>query len=124
MSDHASIIKTIAAEFDCSMSTVNTKAKVLGIKLRGRTPEEHQLLLDAMKDVRPRKRKAKAATKKGAAKKKAVKPEFTTDVDAYFKHGKKLIKVIKKRIAEIDKERVGLQEKLNALELLHPGSEG
>ena len=122
MSDHASIVKTIAAEFDCSMSTVNTKAKILGIKLRGRTPEEHQLLLEAMKDVNPRLRKTKPAAIKAPAKK--AKPEFTTDVDAYFKHGKKLIKVIKKRIAEIDKERVGLQEKLNALELLHPGSEG
>ena len=32
------------------------------------------------------------------------------------------VKVIKKRLAEIDKEKVGLKEKLNALELLHPGS--
>ncbi len=118
MTDNTSTAKAIADDFGCSSATVNTKIKAIGIKLKGRTPEDHQRLLDAMKDVKPRKRKAKPATKNAAPKKKA-KPSYS-DVDAYFKQGKKFIKEIKKRLAEIEKEKAALEEKLNSLMKLHP----
>ncbi len=123
MSDYLSTAKQIAEEAGCSVATVNNKAKKLGIKIKGRTQDEHASLLTALSDVKPRKRKAKAKSKppKKAARQKAAGPDYS-DVDAYFKHGKKLISEIKKRIKDLDKEKGALTEKLNALLLLHPDS--
>jgi len=123
VSDNLSTAKKIAEDHGCSVATVNNKAKTIGVKLKGRTQEDHDRLLTALKDVKPRKRKAKAkapAAKK-ASRSKAAKPDFS-DVDAYFKHGKTLIAGIKKRLNELDKEKAQLTEKLNALLLMHPGS--
>ena len=119
-----STAKQVADEAGCSMATVNNKANKIGIKLKGRTEEDHNRLLDALKDVKPRKRKVKA---KARVAKKATKPRAATgpdfsDVDAYFKHGKTLIAGINKRLAELEKERTALTEKLNVLLLLHPDS--
>lgn len=122
MSDHTSTAQAIADEIGCSVGTVNKKAKDISVKIKGRSPEDHDRLLEALKDVKPRKRKAKAATKKAAPKKKA-KPSYASDVDAYFKEGKRFIKEIKKRLADIEKEKGQLEEKLNALSLLHSGGD-
>ena len=106
------------------MATVNNKAKKNDIKLKGRSQEDHDRLLEALKDVKPRKRKVKAkskAAKKAPRTRAAAGPDYS-DVDAYFKHGKKLIAEIKKRINALDKEKAALTEKLNALLLLHPDS--
>ena len=123
MSDQTTTAKGIATEIGCSPATVNSKAKALGIKIRGRSAEDHTRLLDALKDVKPRPRNAKAkVAKKAPGRKAATKPAFGSDVDAYFKQGKKLIGGLRKRVAEIDKEKAGLEEKLNALLLMHPDS--
>ena len=122
-----STAKQIAEEKGCSVATVNNKANKLGFKLKGRSEEQHAQLLEAMKDVKPRKRNAKAKakpTKKTASKGKGATtkaPDFS-DVDAYFKHGKSLIVGIRKRLNVLDKEKAALTEKLNALLLLHPDS--
>ena len=123
MTDYLSTAKQIAEDAGCSVATVNNKAKKLGIKIKGRTQDEHASILTALSDVKPRKRKAKAKSKppKNAARQKPAGPDFS-DVDAYFKHGKKLIAEIKKRINALDKEKAALTEKLNALLLLHPDS--
>ena len=118
MSDHTSTAQAIADEIGCSVGTVNKKAKDISVKIKGRSPEDHDRLLEALKDVKPRKRKAKHATKK-ATSKKTAKPTYASDVDAYFKQGKKFIKQIQKRLTEIEKEKAALEEKLNALSLLH-----
>ena len=124
MSDYLSTAKQIADEAGCSVATVNNKANKIGIKIKGRTEEDHGRLLDALKDVKPRKRKAKAkakVAKKGTKRKAAGQPDFS-DVDAYFKHGKTLIAGINRRLAELEKEKSALTEKLNVLLLLHPDS--
>lgn len=127
MTDHTSTAKEIAAEYSCSVATVNNRATAISIKLKGRSPEDHARLAEAMKTVKPRKRKGKSKSNVavGTPRKRkagAAKPEFSTDIDAYFKQGKSFISNIRRRIAELDKEKAGLEEKLNALLLLHPES--
>ena len=123
MSDQTTTAKGIATEIGCSPATVNSKAKALGIKIKGRSAEDHARLLDALKDVKPRPRKAKAkVAKKAPGRKAATKPAFGSDVDAYLKHGKTLLKDVRKQLAALDKEKASLEEKLNALLLMNPDS--
>ena len=124
MSDYLSTTKEIAEDAGCSVATVNNKAKKGGFKLKGRSQEDHARLLEALGNVKSRKHKVKAKSKAPAKtpKRKSVERPDYADVDAYFKHGKKLITEIKKRIGDLDKEKAALTEKLNALLLLHPDS--
>jgi len=125
LSDHTSTASEIAKEKGCSSSTVNAKAKSIGIGLKNRSPEDHQRLMDALKDVKPRKKvpapgAAKKTVKKGkrARKKKAV-PEL--DLDSFFTQGKVYIKEIRQRLAALDKEKAELEAQLEKLYALHPG---
>ena len=123
MSDHNSTASQIADEAGCSMATVNNKAKKLGIKLKGRSPEDHGNLIDALKSVKPRKRKGAAAPKKAkkAAKKKAAPAKTAAvDLDTYFNQGKAYIAEIRKRLTILEKEKGALEEQLEKLYALHP----
>ena len=123
MSDHTSPARQIAEEAGCSTATVNTKAKKLGIKIKGRSPEDHARLLEALKDVKPRKRKGAAASKKAkkAAKKPAPAKAGTVDLNSFFNQGKAYIAEIRRRLAVLDKEKTELEGQLEKLYALHPG---
>ena len=119
MADHNSTAKQIAAEVGCSVATVNNKAKVIGIKLKGRSPEDHGRLMEALKSVKPRKRKA-ATKKKATRKKKAAAPSFAGDVASFLTQGKSFIPELRKRIAALDKEKTELEGSLEKLLTLYP----
>ena len=120
MSDHTSPARVIAEEKGCSTATVNSKAKKLGIKIKGRSPEDHARLMDALKDVKPRKaKKANAPKKAKPARRKAATP--AVDLDTFFTQGKVYIAEIRKRLAALDKEKAELEVQLEKLYALHPG---
>ena len=125
MSDHTSTASEIAKEKGCSTSTVNAKAKSIGIGLKNRSPEDHQRLMDALADVKPRKKIGAPASEKApkkakrARKKKANAPEL--DLNSFFNQGKVYIAEIKKRLAALDKEKAELEGQLEKLYALHPG---
>ena len=137
MSDHTSSARQIAEEKACSMSTVNAKAKALGIKFKGRSPNDHERLLEALKSVRPRKKVAPPASYDpnapqagGAAQKKtrrgrrktAAKPEAPgADVQSFLKQAKDYIVVVKRRLVEVDKQKAELEGLLERLVVLEPG---
>lgn len=134
MSDHTSTAREIAAELGCSVATVNNHAQKLRLRLKGRTPEDHRALLRSLEGVRPRrrahqvtdiggaappptkKRRRRSPASSGADRTRAV----TRDVDAYFDRGKDLIEAIRARLEQLEEERRELNEKLEALLLLHP----
>jgi hypothetical protein len=128
MSDHTSPARQIAEEKGCSIATVNAKAKAVGISIKGRSPDGHQLLLDALKDVKPRKKiappttpeAAKKTTRRGARK---ANPNKGADLDlnGFFNQGKVYISEINKRLTALDKEKAMLTEQLERLYALHPG---
>jgi hypothetical protein len=131
VSDHTSTARQVAEEIGCSVATVNNKAAKLGFKLKGRSPANHSRLLDALKSVKPRKKRAKVKSPKAEARKAPAAPRrrgkaksshlaFAGDVDAYFKQGKALIAEVRKRLAEVENEKEELTAKLKALLLLHP----
>ena len=121
MSDVNSTARQIAEETNCSMATVNNKAKKLGIKVKGRSPEDHDRLIEALKSVKPRKRKGAAAPKKAAKAKKAA-PVATAsyDLNGFFNQGKAYIAEIRRRLATLDKEKAELEGQLEKLYALHP----
>ena len=122
MSDNTSPARVIAEEKGCSTATINSKAKAIGIKIKGRSPEDHERLLDALKDVKPRKKKATATKKdKVAAKKTAPAKSAELDLKSFFNQGKVYIAEIKKRLAGLDKEKAELEAQLEKLYALHPG---
>ena len=122
MSDNTSPARVIAEEKGCSTATINSKAKAIGIKIKGRSPEDHERLLDALKDVKPRKKKAAAPKKaKAAAKKAAPAKDASLDLNSFFTQGKVYIAEIKKRLAGLDKEKAELEAQLEKLYALHPG---
>ena len=138
MSDHTSSARQIAEEKACSMSTVNAKAKALGIKFKGRSPNDHERLLEVLKSVRPRKKvappasydpkasKAVRVAKKGGVKRrrrKAIaKPEAPgADVQSFLKQAKDYIVVVKRRLVEVDKQKAELEGLLERLVMLNPG---
>ena len=122
MSDNTSPARVIAEEKGCSTATINSKAKAIGIKIKGRSPEDHERLLDALKDVKPRKKKAAAPKKaKAAAKKAAPAKDASLDLNSFFTQGKVYIVEIKKRLAGLDKEKAELEVQLEKLYALHPG---
>ncbi len=124
MADHNSTARQIAEEVGCSMATVNNKAKGLGFKLKGRSPENHAKLMEALSSVKPRKKvkapkkakKAKKAPKKAAPKKAAA----SVDLDGFFNQGKAYIVEIRRRLAALDKEKAALEDQLAKLYALHP----
>ena len=129
MSDHTSTASEIAKEKGCSTSTVNAKAKSIGIGLKNRSPEDHQRLMDALADVKPRKKiPAPSAEKKAGKKAKrprkakaAPAPNAALDLDSFFTQGKVYIKEIGQRLAALDKEKAELEAQLEKLLVLHPG---
>ena len=122
MSDNTSPARVIAEEKGCSTATINSKAKAIGIKIKGRSPEDHERLLDALKDVKPRKKKAAAPKKaKAAAKKAAPAKDASLDLNSFFTQGKVYIAEIRKRLAALDKEKAELEAQLEKLFALHPG---
>ena len=122
MSDHNSSARQVAEEAGCSTATVNNKAKSLGIKIKGRSPESHAQLLEALKNVRPRKRKAADAPKKAkrTAKKAAAPKAGAVDLDGFFNQGKAYITEIRRHLAALDKEKAELEAQLEKLYALHP----
>ena len=125
MSDHKSTARQIADEIGCSMATINNRAKKLGIKFKGRSPENHGNLLDALKNVKPRKkRKAAAATKaktvKAPRKKRVAATGIAGDLNSFLSQGKAYISDLKKRISALDKEKAELQGMLDKLLVLYP----
>ena len=122
MSDNTSPARVIAEEKGCSTATINSKAKAIGIKIKGRSPEDHERLLVALKDVKPRKKKdAAPKTAKIAAKKAAPAKDASLDLNSFFNQGKVYIAEIKKRLAGLDKEKAELEAQLEKLYALHPG---
>jgi len=140
MSDHTSSARQIAEEKACSMSTVNAKAKALGIKFKGRSPNDHERLLDALKSVRPRKKVAPPASydpkasnaarvaKKGSAKRRrrktAAKPDAPgPNVQSFLKQAKDYIVVVKRRLVEVEKQKAELEGLLERLMVLQSGKQ-
>ncbi len=125
--DHTSTAKELATEIGCSVATVNSKVAALGIKFKGRSPDDHQRLMEAVKNVKPRRTKS-IKPKNGKKSPRGRKPskvvpsngDFPGNLMAYFNQGKELISTIRKRLDELEKEKADLNEKLEALLLLHP----
>jgi len=135
MSDHSSSARQVAEERGCSTATVNAKAKALGFKFKGRSPSEHESLLEALKSVRPRKKIAPPAsydpkastrsrgTKKGVRRRRKVanRPEGSgAEVQAFLKQAKTYIPLVKRRLVEVEKQKTELEELLERLMGLHP----
>jgi len=130
LTDHTSTTKQIAEAFGCSVATVNNKAKQMDIRLKGRTPQEHEKLLEKLAHVQPRKKRKsnKNKSKKGALtpvpgrvtrRKSAAKTSHTaTKVASYLDDGKRLVADIQARLVELDKERDQLQQQLVSLSRL------
>ena len=128
MSDHTSSARQIAEEKGCSTATVNVKARAIGIKIKGRSPDDHARLLEALQDVKPRKKigapvaEEKAPNKaKRRAKKATEASDASLDLNGFFNQGKVYIAEIKKRLAALDKEKSDLEEQLEKLYILQPG---
>ena len=121
MSDYTSPVRVIAEEKGCSTATINSKAKAIGIKIKGRSPEDHARLLDALKDVKPRKKKATATKKDKVAAKKTPAKDASLGLNSFFNQGKVYIKEIRQRLAGLDKEKAELEAQLEKLYALHPG---
>ena len=128
MSDNTSPARVIAEEKGCSTATINSKAKAIGIKIKGRSPEDHERLLEALKDVKPRKKigapvaEDKAAKKtKRAAKKATTAKDASLDLNGFFNQGKAYIAEIRLRLVALDKEKAELDAQLEKLYALHPG---
>lgn len=141
MSDHNSSARQIAEEKGCSMATVNAKAeaKAIGFKFKGRSPEDHQRLLDALKNVKPRKKvappasynpstsqvgtEAKKKTRRRRRSKAAQPQAPDNDVHSFLKQAKSYIVVLKRRIVEVEKQKAELEGLLGRLSALHPEME-
>ena len=127
MSDNTSPARVIAEEKGCSTATINSKAKAIGIKIKGRSPEDHERLLEALKDVKPRKKigaptPEKTAKKtKRAAKKAITAKDASLDLNGFFNQGKAYITEIRRRLVALDKEKAELDAQLEKLYALHPG---
>lgn len=125
MADHNSTARQIAEELGCSMATVNNRAKSLGFKLKGRSPEDHGKLMEALSSVKPRKKVTAAAAPKKAKKVKQVKKVAkatggAVDLNSFFNQGKAYIVEIRRRLAVLDKEKAELEDQLEKLYTLHP----
>lgn len=128
MSDYKSTVRQIAQEKGCSVATVNNKAKAAGIKIKDRSPEDHTRLLDALKDVKARKKIGVPVAAKREAKKSRRSPrknparaeDTSLDLNSFFNQGKVYIAEIRRRLVALDKEKGQLEEQLEKLFSLYP----
>ena len=128
MFDYTSTPRQIAQEKGCSVATVEARAEAAGIRLIGRSPAEHELLLEALKDIKPRKRigapvvqkSATNKTKRRTRKKAAPAKDESLDLSSYFNQGKAYITEIRRRLAALDKEMAECEGHLGKLYKLYP----
>jgi len=88
--------RDIAIALGCSLPTVLTKAKSLGIKFKGRTTEQHVALMLGLAAVKPRPRKMKKT-------KNFSKQTLHDRIQAHLTEGKNLIICAKEELAELNK---------------------
>ncbi|MDP6737056.1 MAG: hypothetical protein QF732_11260 [Nitrospinaceae bacterium] len=117
MADHKSTAGQIADEVGCSTATVNNKVKGLGFKFKGRSPNNHGKLMDALATVKPRRKAKKTAALK---KVKKAAASGTVDLDSFFNEGKAHIVEIRRRLSALEKEKAALEDQLAKLYSLHP----